>query len=109
MLDGVTGQGHYVGTYIAWGQQYGWWGEGEIKFYLDGDREWPTICGTGTEITLAVPGGPFPGRGVRGVHHAVPRNAPSDRAGGREPDPAAFGLYRAGTCSIPSGSSKTCA
>ncbi len=27
----------------------GWWGEGEIKFYLDGDREFPTICGTGTE------------------------------------------------------------
>ncbi|MEI7808412.1 MAG: DUF2961 domain-containing protein, partial [Verrucomicrobiota bacterium] len=27
----------------------GWWGEGEIKFFLDGDREWPTICGTGTE------------------------------------------------------------
>jgi D-arabinan exo alpha-(1,3)/(1,5)-arabinofuranosidase (non-reducing end) len=26
----------------------GWWGEGEMKFYLDGD-EWPTICGTGTE------------------------------------------------------------
>ena len=27
----------------------GWWGEGEIKFYLDGDDEFPTICGTGTE------------------------------------------------------------
>ena len=27
----------------------GWWGEGEIKFYLDGDAEFPTICGTGTE------------------------------------------------------------
>lgn len=27
----------------------GWWGEGEIKFYLDGDKEFPTICGTGTE------------------------------------------------------------
>ena len=26
-----------------------WWGEGEIKFYLDGDQEYPTICGTGTE------------------------------------------------------------
>ena len=50
LLDGVTGQGHYVGTYIAWGvNNTGWWGEGEIKFYLDGDKEWPTICGTGTE------------------------------------------------------------
>ena len=27
----------------------GWWGEGEIKFYMDGDNEFPTICGTGTE------------------------------------------------------------
>ncbi|MBI2422126.1 MAG: DUF2961 domain-containing protein [Candidatus Hydrogenedentes bacterium] len=49
LLDGVTGPGHYVGTYIAWGvNNTGWWGEGEIKFYMDGDV-WPTICGTGTE------------------------------------------------------------
>ncbi len=50
LLDGVQGRGHYVGTYIAWGvNNNGWWGEGEVKFYLDGDRDWPTICGTGTE------------------------------------------------------------
>ena len=50
ILDGVQGQGRYVGTYMAWGvNNSGWWGEGEIKFYLDGDREFPTICGTGTE------------------------------------------------------------
>lgn len=50
LLDGVKGQGHFVGTYLAWGvNNTGWWGEGEIKFYLDGDDEWPTICGTGTE------------------------------------------------------------
>ena len=49
LLDGVKGKGHYVGTYIAWGvNNNGWWGEGEIKFYMDGDK-WPTICGTGTE------------------------------------------------------------
>jgi Protein of unknown function (DUF2961) len=49
ILDGVKGQGQYVGTYLAWGMNNnGWWGEGEIKFYLDGD-EYPTICGTGTE------------------------------------------------------------
>ena len=46
----MKGQGHYVGTYMAWGvNNNGWWGEGEIKFYLDGDKEFPTICGTGTE------------------------------------------------------------
>ncbi len=50
LLDGVVGQGQYVGTYLAWGtNNNGWWGEGEMKFYLDGDQEWPTICGTGTE------------------------------------------------------------
>jgi hypothetical protein len=50
LLDGVKGYGHYVGTYIAWGSNNNaWWGEGEIKFYLDGDDEFPTICGTGTE------------------------------------------------------------
>ena len=65
ILDGVHGQGHYVGTYLAWQMNNnGWWGEGEIKFYLDGDlpggvvgrnikehggEHYPTICGTGTE------------------------------------------------------------
>ncbi len=50
LLDGVRGQGHYVGTYLAWGvNNNGWWGEGEMKFYLDGDKDWPTLCGTGTE------------------------------------------------------------
>ena len=50
ILDGVRGQGQYVGTYMAWGvNNSGWWGEGEIKFYLDGDDAFPTICGTGTE------------------------------------------------------------
>ena len=45
-----TGKGHYVGTYMAWEvHSPGWWGEGEIKFFIDGDREFPTICGTGTE------------------------------------------------------------
>ena len=50
LLDNVQGQGHYVGTAMAWGvNNNGWWGEGEIKFYIDGDDPYPTICGTGTE------------------------------------------------------------
>ncbi len=50
ILDNVEGNGQYVGTYMLWGtNNNGWWGEGEIKFYLDGDKEFPTICGTGTE------------------------------------------------------------
>ncbi len=50
ILDGVRGSGQYVGTYVALTtlERY-WWGEGEVKFYIDGDREYPTICGTGME------------------------------------------------------------
>lgn len=50
LLDGVRGHGHYVGTYLAWGvNSPGWWGEGELKFFLDGDTDFPTIASTGTE------------------------------------------------------------
>lgn len=50
LIEGVKGQGQYVGTYIAWGSNNNeWWGEGEIKFFMDGDEDFPTICGTGTE------------------------------------------------------------
>ncbi|MDM5329099.1 glycoside hydrolase family 172 protein [Neobacillus sp. CF12] len=50
IIDGIKGKGHYVGTYLAWQvNSCDWWGEGEIKFYMDGDQEFPTICGTGTE------------------------------------------------------------
>jgi len=57
IVDGIVGQGHYVGTFIAWTQfSSGWWGEGEVKFYIDGDTEYPTICGTGTEDYLVARG-----------------------------------------------------
>jgi Protein of unknown function (DUF2961) len=50
LLDGVTGRGHYVGTYLAVGvTNNNWWGEGEFKFFIDEDDDFPTICGTGTE------------------------------------------------------------
>jgi D-arabinan exo alpha-(1,3)/(1,5)-arabinofuranosidase (non-reducing end) len=50
LVDGVRGMGQYVGTYLAWGSNSrGWWGEGEMKFFLDDDGRFPTICGTGTE------------------------------------------------------------
>ncbi len=50
IVDGIKGKGQYVGTYLAWRvNNNGWWGEGEIKFYMDGDKDFPTICGTGTE------------------------------------------------------------
>ncbi|MBL8963728.1 MAG: DUF2961 domain-containing protein [Phycisphaeraceae bacterium] len=51
ILDGVRGRGHYVGTSLVWAQlSTWWWGEGEVKFFIDGDPpDGPTICGTGTE------------------------------------------------------------
>jgi hypothetical protein len=50
IVDGIKGKGQYVGVYLAIGvKNNGWWGEGEIKFFLDGDTKFPTICGTGTE------------------------------------------------------------
>jgi len=50
IVDQIKGKGQYVGTYLAWQvNNNGWWGEGEIKFFMDGDKAFPTICGTGTE------------------------------------------------------------
>lgn len=50
IVDDISGQGHFVGTYLAWtALSELWWGEGEVKCYIDGDEEYPTICGTGTE------------------------------------------------------------
>ncbi|GGB30800.1 glycoside hydrolase family 172 protein [Mucilaginibacter rubeus] len=50
LVDSIKGKGQYVGTYIAYGSnKNGWWGEGEIKFFMDGDTKFPTINGTGTE------------------------------------------------------------
>lgn len=50
LLDGVKGPGQYVGTYLRHRAfSPGWWGEGEAKFYIDGDKDFPTIAGTGEE------------------------------------------------------------
>ncbi|HUB70522.1 MAG TPA: glycoside hydrolase family 172 protein [Acidimicrobiales bacterium] len=50
LLSCSSGPGLYCGTYLAVGANSpGWWGEGEMKFYLDDDTGNPTICGTGTE------------------------------------------------------------
>jgi len=50
IVDGIKGRGQLAGVYMAWGvNNTGWWGEGEIKLFMDGDGEYPTICGTGVE------------------------------------------------------------
>ncbi len=46
IAEGLRGQGQYVGAYLSWGvNNNGWWGEGEIKFFIDGDGESPTVSG----------------------------------------------------------------
>ncbi|MBU2663743.1 DUF2961 domain-containing protein [Actinoplanes bogorensis] len=50
ILDGVEGSGVYLGTYVALASLTRfWWGEGEVKFYVDGDSDFPTLCSTGLE------------------------------------------------------------
>ncbi|OCT12588.1 hypothetical protein A8709_32765 [Paenibacillus pectinilyticus] len=51
ILPKISGKGHYVGTALTIGLNGpgNWWGEGEVKFFIDGDEAFPTICGTGTE------------------------------------------------------------
>ena len=50
ILPRIESKGHYVGTIINFETDFiTWWGEGEIKFFMDGDTKFPTICGTGTE------------------------------------------------------------
>ena len=50
IIDAIKGKGHYVGTQMCWQQNNsGWWGEGEFKAFIDGDKEFPSYCTTGTE------------------------------------------------------------
>jgi hypothetical protein len=91
IIDGIKGRGHYVGTYMAWGiNNNGWWGEGEIKFFMDGDfppgskdaehggNAFPTICGTGTEDYFL---GCYDFDVNGDLHRPVRRHAPGDEGG----------------------------
>jgi len=100
ILDGVEGQGQYVGTYLAWGtRNTGWWGEGEIKFFIDGDQEFPTICGTGTEDYFCG-SYDFEVRGADGKGHYTEFSTPYTglpqviRPDGLYDSQTRFGLYR---------------
>ena len=95
LVDGVKGKGQYVGTYMAWEvRTNGWWGEGEIKFFMDGDKQFPTICGTGTEDYFC--GSYNFDRGGKyipfsGPYTGLPQVIPADTA---YIPPQRFGLYR---------------
>lgn len=53
LLPSVKGRGRFLGVNIGVNTnplyRDFWWGEGEVKMYLDGDRDFPTLAGTGTE------------------------------------------------------------
>ncbi len=50
LLNKIEGRGTYCGTFMTFKTDFTtWWGEGEVKFFIDGDKDYPTICGTGTE------------------------------------------------------------
>lgn len=54
ILPYIEGKGRYLGVNLGIRcdtDKYfnTWWGEGEVKVYLDGDEEYPTLCGTGVE------------------------------------------------------------
>ena len=94
ILDGVKGNGQYVGTYMAWQQNsQGWWGEGEFKAFVDGDKEFPTISGTGTEDYFGGAWGfganyTAPFMGYQDVTPVLDRGPGAGRMGNRH------GLYR---------------
>ncbi|MCC2684088.1 MAG: hypothetical protein K0R75_987 [Paenibacillaceae bacterium] len=97
ILDGVQGKGVYVGTYLAWNAfSSGWWGEGEVKFYMDGDGEFPTIADNGTEdyfggawcFTDAI--GTKPERAYNSPYIGMPLARVTSELGG----PRKFSLYR---------------
>lgn len=50
LLPTRSGRGRYLGAVIGVRPtDPNWWGEGEVKIYLDGDGTFPSICGTGAE------------------------------------------------------------
>ncbi|MGE4565688.1 MAG: glycoside hydrolase family 172 protein [Victivallaceae bacterium] len=86
VAEGIAGRGQFVGCYMTWQQNNdGWWGEGEMKMFIDGDTDFPTICGTGTEDyfggawcfngTFSAPffGLPFGSENKTGARHSMYR------------------------------------
>ena len=69
--EGLEGPGRFLGCNVGVRTIDGcdWYGEGEVKIYLDGDTDLPTICGTGLEDYVGTAWG-------LGPHHALYAGAP---------------------------------
>ncbi len=96
VAEGIEGAGTYVGTYLAWGvHSTGWWGEGEVKMWLDDDVEHPSICSTGLEDYF---GGAWnfdvPGQGYAAYSTAYLGMPQVIRPDGLYQSQQRFGLYR---------------
>lgn len=77
IVENIAGKGHYVGTYLARGAyDENWWGEGEVKFFIDGDKDFPTICGTGEEDYFCGSYGYNGSRDENGIPHFEEFNSP---------------------------------
>jgi len=93
VLDGVRGKGLYVGTYLAFTALVsGWWGEGELKFYLDGDEN-PSMADNGTEDYFGGAWGFNDGKGGERTFSSPYLGMPLADAG-RGNGPRRYSLYR---------------
>ena len=53
----ISGKGKFIGSNMGVRINtaeylHSWWGEGEVKIFVDGDDEYPSLCGTGVEDYL---------------------------------------------------------
>ncbi len=91
VIADIRGRGHYVGTYLAWEPKSPlWFGEGEVKCYIDGDTDYPTYNGTGTEDYFGGAWG-FPAP-YSGPYMGCPYIEPADQVA--EGKFQRYGMYR---------------
>lgn len=90
IAEGITGPGRFLGTNVGIRVlDDGWWyGEGEVKMYIDGDGALPTICGTGLEDYVGTAWG-------MGAHHALYAGSPLEvKQPGSAAQPDLLSFYR---------------